>query len=125
MHNLQVIHQVTSGKNICEIVISCNPYSKDNAANLEYEDFCVDYFINAKHITSLAPTLFEDKIDAEDWVSMYCETYGEPTVFEDVRTDPVTMGEVVGNFFNYIDSICSTHKKIAYLFGFSFSNYHI
>ena len=113
MNKLQVIHQVTSGKNTCEIVISCNPSSKKAAANLEYYDYDVDYYVNAKHITTLPYQLFEDKIDAENWVKMWCDTYYEPTVFEDVRADPLSGKEAMDNFFEFVDSICSTHKKSA------------
>jgi len=52
--------------------------SHDEAAELGYQDFEVNLFINHKFITDLSPVLdqtpvFTDMIDSVDWVSVYQE----------------------------------------------------
>ncbi len=74
----KTFEKLTRNHELQVLEISATVNSHDEAAELGYQDFEVNLFINHKFITDLSPVLdqtpvFTDMIDSVDWVSVYQE----------------------------------------------------
>lgn len=74
----KTFEKLTRNNELQVLEISATVNSHDEAAELGYQDFEVNLFINHKFITDLSPVLdqtpvFTDMIDSVDWVSVYQE----------------------------------------------------
>ena len=68
-----------------ELVISAKANNREEAANLAYDDFKIDLFINGNHIADISPVLaktdaFDNLIDSEDWEKAFCDQVAERKV---------------------------------------------
>lgn len=74
----KTFEKLTRNNELQVLEISATVYSHDEAAELGYQDFEVNLFINHKFISDLSPVFnqlpyYNDLIDSVDWVSVYQE----------------------------------------------------
>lgn len=73
-HTFEKVDKKTHQLQVLEISAIAN--SRDEAENLNYNDFKIDLFINHKHIADIGPVLattdvYKDLVISIDWVSIY------------------------------------------------------
>ena len=59
-------------------IVSKEVYSRDDAAELGYDDFEVNLYINGKFVADISPVLAKspalvEMVDSTDWEELYCD----------------------------------------------------